>query len=466
MANIEMMIHENGEKFFPYAHTKGVVDNNGLTVDDHLKNIYRDNSDIRSIVEGLMSLEALPESVYGIEFDTTVASPTCTRIGNMTLHRTLPIQSRMRGCLLNDDGLVVEYLPQDDWRDSVRDGSKGQVMVEIPKHWRKCETDGTKRRVLLSPVAVDGYHEVPKMYVGAYEASLQRSTLKLCSVINHGEDYRGGDNNSSYPLLSYPVTNLSRTQFRNYARNRNQSTTEWNCYTYDCHKAIYWLFTVEYATLNCQLAYNAQLTSEGFHQGGLGAGLTDVSSEDWSIANGYRPLIRCGEIDNVGNRSEATWRLLTPLGQQYYQANRYRGIEHPFGHLWKWVDGINIAINPNTDSYPYSEVLICSEPSLFSDKWEGYYEYVGFEARKSGYGITHLFGAGGEIIPSAVGGSSTTYLCDYHYTDIPSSATIRGVLFGGSADNGSDAGFACARSNYVPSGADTNIGSRLCFIPR
>ena len=421
-------------------------------------------------VISLVGMEAF--HAYGIEFDTEVADPTCTRIGNMDLHRTLPVQSAMRGCLLDDNGNVVMYLPSDNWMDSVRDGSMGQVMVEIPRHWRKCVTNETKRQVWLSVYPIDGYHEVPKMYVGAYEASLQRSTNKLCSVVNYGVDYRGGNNNSSYDdndasLLGMPVTNLSRTQFRNYARNRNQSTTEWNCYTYDVHKALYWLFTVEYATLDCQLGYNAQLTSEGFHQGGLGAGVTNIDTNKWNSYNGYNPFIPCGNSDSLGNDSGAYSVTTRPgLGGVVTSIPRYRGIENLFGHLWKWTDGINIAVNPNTDSYPYSEVLICSEPSKFSDKWEGYYKFVGFEARADGYGITHLFGAGGEMIPSAVGGSSTTYLCDYHYTNIPSSATIRGVLFGGNAHYGSSAGFAYASSVCVPSDAYTNFGSRLCFIPR
>ena len=87
---------------------------------------------------------------YGIERDYTNSSPNCIRIGNLDLHRSLPIQSKMRGCLLDDDGNVVEYLPENDWTTATRDGSKGQVMVEIPSHYERFVTEGTKRRVMLS----------------------------------------------------------------------------------------------------------------------------------------------------------------------------------------------------------------------------------------------------------------------------------------------------------------------------
>lgn len=68
-------------------------------------------------------------------------------------------------------------------------------------------------------------------------------------------------------------------------------------------------------------------------------------------------------------------------------------------------------------------------------------------------------------MPSVVGGGSSTYFCDYHYTNIPTTEALRGVLFGGVAYNGSHAGFAFAYSSSAPSNANANIGSRLCFIP-
>ena len=76
-----------------------------------------------------------------------------------------------------------------------------------------------------------------------------------------------------------------------------------------------------------------------------------------------------------------------------------------------------------------------------------------------------IFGEGGEIMPSVVGGSSSTYFCDYFYTGIPAAGGLRGVLFGGDANNGASAGFAYANTNYAPSATYTNVGSRLCFIP-
>ena len=413
---------------------------------------------------------------YGVEFDVTIQSPICTRIGNMNKHKTLPIQSKMRGCLLNDSGGVNKYLSENSWIGEVRDGSQGQVEVEIPSHYRKCKTDGNKRIVRLSEIPLPGYELVPLMYVSAYEATVQRSTNKLCSVVNDDVDYRGGNNQSSNDaksntLLGRPATSINRTNFRNYARKRKAGSTEWNCMTYDAQKALYWLFVVEYATLNSQATYNSEPTAEGFRQGGLGAGVTTFGS-DWNTFNGYYPFVPCGLTDSLGNRTGVVEYTVkndaesNPITKTF-QVPRYRGVENPFGHIWQWTDGINVRISPNTDKGGdgLSKVFVCSDPSKFNDSnYEGY-SHVGNEARTESYVKEVIFGEGGEIMPKVVGGGSTTYFCDYHYTNIPTTETLRGVLFGGYASDGASAGFAFAYSNRAPSSADVSFGSRLCFIP-
>lgn len=413
---------------------------------------------------------------YGVEFDITVSSPTCTRIGNTDLHKSLPVHSRMKGCLLDNDGNVVEYLNPTDWTGNVLDGTRGQVMVEIPAHFRKFETDGNKRRVRISELPLAGYHQVPKCYVSAYEATVERSTLTLASVKNTGADYRGGNNNAEWDgtyrsLLGMPATSISRTNFRNYARKRKATTTEWNCMTYDIQKTLYWLFAVEYATLNSQAAYNPQLTAEGFRQGGLGAGVTTLNGTLWSTFNGYYPVIPCGTTDSLGN---GTGEVLYTMPTEYDSSNeitvqvpRYRGVENPFGHLWQWTDGINVRISPTeaNGGDGLSKVYVCSDPSKFKDNGYDGYSHVGNEARAEGYVKQVIFGEYGEIMPQVVGGGSTTYHCDYHYTNIPTAETLRGVLFGGHATGGANAGFAYAYSHNAPSNTTAHIGSRLCFLP-
>ena len=412
---------------------------------------------------------------YGVEFYTTSPYPDCIRIGNPELHKTLPVHTQMKGCLLSDDGTVNKYLNESNWTSETLDGSQGQVMVEMPKqsYW-KFETDGNIRRVKFSEKPLPGFKPTPQGYVSAYEASLQRSTKKLSSVVNTDVDYRGGNNNAEWDstyrsLLGMPATQISRTSFRDYARNRKADSTEWNCMTYDFQKLLYWLFVVEYATLNTQKAFNSAKTSEGYAQGGLGNGVTNLNNTKWAEFNGSYPFVPCGYTDEFGN---GTGEVEFSMPEEYDSAGftvkvpRYRGIENPFGHLWQWTDGINVRVSPNEPTGDgLSKVFVIDNPEYFNDSNYNNMSHVGNEARAEGYVKEIIFGEGGEIMPSLVGGGSTQFFCDCYYTNIPTSEMLCGVLFGASAYDGANAGLVYAISYHVPSRSNTNIGSRLCFIP-
>lgn len=127
------------------------------TFSETQKQTARDNIDAITLYD--LPDELLSSLWYGVEWDVTVSATAKTRIGNSELHRSLPIQNMMRGCLLNDNGDVVEYLPETSWVGATLDGSRGQVMVELPEHYRSFEEEGTIRRCLLSlypsPCSVD-----------------------------------------------------------------------------------------------------------------------------------------------------------------------------------------------------------------------------------------------------------------------------------------------------------------------
>ena len=193
---------------------------------------------------------------YGVQINVNVADTALTRVGRPELHVTLPVQSLMRRCLINDSGEVVTYLhPTDSTKTDTGatadlTGTTGQVMVEIPKHYRKFEFDGTIITALISLYNLPGFHEVPKMYISAYEATIDRttsSTPKLASVVNKTANFRGGNNNSAWDgtyrsLLGLPATQTSLTNFRKYARNRGEAGLNgcgWNCNLYAAQVAMY-----------------------------------------------------------------------------------------------------------------------------------------------------------------------------------------------------------------------------------
>lgn len=415
---------------------------------------------------------------YGIEWDTTVSNPKPTRIGKMELHKELPLQSMMRNCILKNDGSVAYYLhandstKQDNGAAADLTGATGQMETELPDMYVRFETDGNKCRHLQSTEPLPGFHLWRKGYIGSVEATVQRSTTTLASVCNTDADYRGGNNDATRDgtyrtMLGMPATNISLTNFRAYARKRG--STEWNCNLYRLHKMMWWLFAVEYANFNSQADFNAALDENGYHQGGLGAGVTTWDGTSWNNYNGYYPLVPCGVTNSLGNHTGTVdYNVIGSDGStvKTFAVPRYRGVENPFGHIWKWTDGCKCIIQSEA-SGGLSKFYVCDNPANFTSSGTTNYDYRGNLPRSEGYVKALILGEDGEIMPLAVGGGSTTYFCDYFYTNIPTSGeSERGVLFGGRAINGAYAGFVYAYTHYTATSAHAYIGSRLCFDPQ
>lgn len=407
---------------------------------------------------------------YGVEWDTASSSPDGVRVGNIQLHRELPIQSKMRRCLLDRDGGVKEYLDNElSWGGSYLDYA---VMTEIPEHWYKLYFNGTKFRMMLSEVPLPGYKHVDKFYISTYEARMYRTDNLLCSAAGASKlsdpnsiNFRGGDNTAEWDntyrsLLGCPVTNLTRDQFRQAARKRGSG---WEMYTYGAHKTLFWLFAVEYATLNSQKPFNAQKDANGFAQGGLGPGPTQMT--DWTNFNNNNPLIPCGYTNEFGNRSGEKAYVVKNSSDGTHatlMANRYRSIENPFGHIWKHTDGANIQVTTGDDGL--SILWTTNDPSNFSDTSYTGYDKKGNVCRINGHVRKMLLGEDGDIIATEVGGSTSTYWCDNYYTST-SVNRMQLVVVGGRSDDGLNAGLVDVGATNS-SGIANNIGSRLCFFPK
>lgn len=400
---------------------------------------------------------------YGVEWDSTVADPTLTRIGNPLLHKSLPVQSQYKGCVANG-AAINYYLDPNDWSkkadggNSVLDGTDGTVRVHIPKFYGKSGVEGTKRWVRMSTIKMDNtWIEIPEMLVDAYRSTVDTTvsaTPKAVSVVNTTAQFRGGGNRTANDTyldtdafrsdLGKPRTNISRANMRTYAANAG---SEMLCYEY--YKWIfYWAWVIEYATFNSQATYNAELTADGYHQGGLGPGITDWNNNanGWSGYNGTYPITPCGYCNDIGNFTgikelvipETVVDESTTVPTKTFKVPRWRGFDNPFGDIWTNLDGI---ILERTAANQPSSVYTTSNPSAFGDDntAKGKMTVAGKEIASDGYTKDFDLGSKGEIIPSVVGGSATTYMCDYHWCNA-ASTSLRTLIVGGGADNGGRAG--------------------------
>lgn len=420
---------------------------------------------------------------YGVEWDSTVADPTLTRIGNPLLHKSLPVQSQYKGCVANG-AAINYYLDPNDWSkkadggNSVLDGTDGTVRVHIPKFYGKSGVEGTKRWVRMSTIKMDNtWIEIPEMLVDAYRSTVDTTvsaTPKAVSVVNTTAQFRGGGNRTANDTyldtdafrsdLGKPRTNISRANMRTYATNAG---SEMLCYEY--YKWIfYWAWVIEYATFNSQATYNAELTADGYHQGGLGPGITDWNNNanGWSGYNGTYPITPCGYCNDIGNFTgikelvipETVVDESTTVPTKTFKVPRWRGFDNPFGDIWTNLDGI---ILERTAANQPSSVYTTSNPSAFGDDntAKGKMTVAGKEIASDGYTKDFDLGSKGEIIPSVVGGSATTYICDYHWCNA-TSTPLRTLIVGGNALYGGYAGLGLFYSYYGVGGIYSSVGLR------
>ena len=405
-----------------------------------------------------------PEDWYGVSWSETSSNPDCTRIGNMDMHRTLPIQSMMKPYIItginnpygqelllqvNDDFQTTIFSAQNNTQWQIVTRSTDQMFVKIPEFWYIDDyVPSTKTHNLkLCPHAKPGWYHHKEAYVSAYE--VYKNDDRLISVKGQ-----------------LPTVNFNRTDGRTWARaNGFDGEAKWNLYTYEEHRAICHLFLVEYATRNSQKAVNTQLTPEGFRQGGLGSGCTTGiatinGAQTWSF-------IPTGSSDSLGSGSgevTVTIQQTDSSGSNTStitrKCNRYRGIENPFSHIWKHTDDIISVYNGDYRTWYKS-----MKPDQFSTNKNTSYKPLCSSTMASGGYKTEI-----KATPtcdffamSVSGGSENTYWCDYNWDNTDASEHC--LLIGGRSDAGGSAGlFALSSADGVGASSAT-VGSRLTYLP-
>lgn len=403
-----------------------------------------------------------PEDWYGVSWSETSSNPDCTRIGNMEMHRTLPIQSMMKPFAFQTQPVHKDqFVPlKENFTEVmygyVNNGEAGQVastvnvMIKIPEFWYVDDyTPGTKTHNLkICPHAKPGWHHHKEAYVSAYEAFNFDNKGRLISMKS-----------------VVPTVNFTRTNGRTWARaNGFDGEAKWNLYTYEEHRAICHLFLVEYATRNSQKAVNTALTPEGFRQGGLGSGCTTGTAtingaQTWSF-------IPTGSSDSLGSGSgevTVTIQQTDSSGSNTStitrKCNRYRGIENPFGHICKHTDDIISIYEGDWRTY-YKSI----KPDQFATNKNNSYKPLTSAAVVTGYKTEIRVTPTCDFFAEAcTNGSETTYWCDYNWDNTDTSEHC--LLIGGGPAYGGQAGLFALYSYGGVGASSASIGSRLTYLP-
>ena len=401
---------------------------------------------------------------YGVQWSETSSNPDCSRIGNMDMHRSLPIQSMMKPFAFQQqrkykdqyvplqEDFVHSYYNHDTNASGEQVSSVNNIMIRIPEFWYTDDysPDTKIHRLKICPHAKPGWNHHREAFVSAYElCETSLNSGKVCSTKN---------------LI--PLVGRTRTILRNAARSIGfEGESKWNIYTYEEHRAICHLFLVEYATRNSQKAVNTSLTLEGFRQGGLGSGCTTGTAtingaQTWSfIPTGSSDSLGSGsgEVTVTIQQTDSSGANTTTITRK---CNRYRGIENPFGHVWKHTDDVISVYDEGSRTWYKS-----MKPDQFSTNKNASYKPLcnstmvsaGFKTEIKATPTCDFFAM------SVSGGSENTYWCDYNWDN--TDTTEHCLLIGGSSDNGGGAGLFYLHSINGVGTSIASIGSRLTYLP-
>ena len=402
-----------------------------------------------------------PEDWYGVSWSETSSNPDCTRIGNMDMHRSLPIQSMMKPFAFNcgQPHFKDQYVPvkenftsgqySHNVNDSLSQATNDiNIMIKIPEFW----------------------------YTDDYNFNTKTHNLKICQHAKSGWNHHKEAYVSAYELYNLngraiskreniPTVNFTRANGRTWARaNGFDGEAKWNLYTYEEHRAICHLFLVEYATRNSQKAVNTTLTAEGFRQGGLGSGCT-TGTATINGATTYS-FIPTGSSDSLGSGSGEVTVTIQQTDSSGHntstitrKCNRYRGIENPFGHVWKHTDDV-ISIYGGGYRTWYKSI----KPEQFANNKNTSYKPLTTATVVTGYKTEIRATPTCDFFAAAcTNGSESTYWCDYNWDNTDTSEHC--LLIGGASGDGGRAGrFALASDGGVGHSA-ANVGSRLTYLP-
>lgn len=388
-----------------------------------------------------------------------------------------PMFGGRKRCNVSDDGTIVAYFGDADYAE---DGSMGQVMVYQPKFYYKVVplvfdkntvsgigynlrkanyyvSSRPKTGFKLHPAFYDANgNEVDYILLSAYEGSMYDASAD--AYVNDSVDesiaYAAGDLLCSIAGKK-PISGLrngmgTKANFESMAQNRGSG---WHLETIKATSANQLLMIVELGTMNTQT--------------GIGSGVTGITDN-----TAYNCSSLTGSTADLGNGTGQAAETINEIGgaeTAYTTAGKvsvsYRGVENPWGNIWKHIQGVNIwGDGTMGGGQPYIANNFTFNESKNSDN----YEPVGFTlANASGY--INAMGYGNEefdwlLMPSEIGGTSALPVGDYTYV----TANLNGyrvALLGGDWSAGTSAGGFYWHCHDGVGARYRSIGGRLLYVP-
>ena len=365
---------------------------------------------------------------YWYENNENASSTTCLTGGNRNVIESL--RNKFKRCIAKpygDDAALISYCNEENsanWPDGsaidIDLSRKENRMVYFPKYYHKTvERSPGIWRTYISEQQIDSdYIEEPEMLLSTFEAYT----------------------NTDGTLMSvWGVASTASQTMATFISQAKSNGPLWSIGDYRSHATIARMFCAYYKTTNISTSNSAIPCSGGtkrYNYGVTGATIT------------------------LGNRDG---KKATTNDTSYYSTN-FLGLEDCYYSKWEFVQGINILkgkyVVYDGGSFPDKDVAELEAAGATNIRVVGYEPNPAATDGYNGWTKAVAQGKYGDVVPTAHGGSETTYYSDYSWFN-PTGNRI--FLRSGLSDNGSRCGVFVANANLASSGSWTSIGARLAF---
>ena len=366
---------------------------------------------------------------YWYENNENASSTTCATGGNRNVIESL--RSKFKRCIAKpygDDAALISYCNESHskkWPDNTDITYTGRnqenMMVHFPKYYHKTiERSPGIWRTYISEQQIDSdYIEEPERLVGVYEAYKYSDLNWLCSD--------GGVESTHSQTLATFVTQAKA------------NGSMWSIQDYRIHATIARMFCAYYKT-------------------------TNISTSNSAIpCSGGTKLYNAGKTGGTISLGNKDGRLATLEDSAHYSTS-FLGLEDCYYSKWEFVQGINILkgkyVIYDGGSFPDKDVAELEAAGATNIRVVGYEPNPAATEAYNGWTKAVAQGKYGDVVPTAHGGSETTYYSDYSWFN-PTGNRI--FLRSGRSGPGSLCGVFVAGADSASSHSWTNIGARLAF---
>ena len=365
---------------------------------------------------------------YWYENDENNSSTTCATGGNRNVIESL--RSKFKRCIAKpygDDAALISYCNEENsanWPDGsgidIVFARKENRMVHFPKYYHKTvERSPGIWRTYISEQQIDSdYIEEPEMLLGTFEAYT---------------------NTDGTLLSAWGVTSTASQTMATFVSQAKSNGPLWGIGDYRSHATIARMFCAYYKTTNISTSNSAIPCSGG------------TKRYDYGIT---------GATITLGNRDG---KKATTSDTSYYSTN-FLGLEDCYYSKWEFVQGINLlkgkCVVYDGGSFPDKDVAELEAAGATNIRVVGYEPNPAATEAYNGWTKAVAQGKYGDVVPTAHGGSETTYYSDYSWFN-PTGNRI--FLRSGSSDDGSRCGVFVANASGASSTSWSSFGARLAF---